>query len=266
MATRGVEEAVLLLSGAQASRVPVPPLTRTHPDLTVADAYAVQLGVQALRLGDGRQVRGYKVGLTSRVMQRQMGVSEPDYGYLLDDMIFGDYEQLPVERFVQPRVEPEIAFVLRSPLTGPGVTVLDAARAVEFVLPALEVIDSRIQDWSIGLVDTIADNASSGAVVLGSRPVPLDGLDLRLAGVVLRRNAEVVGTGAGAAVLGSPLIALAWLANTLGRLGVTLEPGHVVLSGSCTAAVPVSAGDAVSATVAGLGRVTATFSTTEGNA
>jgi 2-keto-4-pentenoate hydratase len=261
MTTTAVEEAARLLSQARATGLPIAPLTLSHPELTTGDAYGVQLAVQAVRLDEGRAVRGYKVGLTSQAMQRQMGVAEPDYGYLLDDMLHSDYDRLDIGAFLQPRVEPEIAFVLRSPLSGPGVTVVDAVRAVDFVLPAIEVIDSRIQDWQIGLVDTIADNASSGAVVLGSRPAQLGKLDLRLAGVVLRRNGEVVGTGAGAAVLGSPLVALVWLANTLGRLGVTLEPGHVVLSGSCTKAVPVTASDTVSATVAGIGTVTASFST-----
>lgn len=261
-----VDAVVRLLSGARTSGLPVPPPSRSHPDLTVADAYAIQLGVQAERLAEGRTIRGYKVGLTSQAMQRQMGVSEPDYGYLLDDMLHSDHDLLSVEGFVQPRVEPEIAFVLRSPLSGPGVTLVDAVRAVDVAVPALEVIDSRIQEWQIGLVDTIADNASSGAVVLGSSAVRPEQLDLRLAGVLLRRNGEVVATGAGAAVLGSPLVALVWLANTLGRLGVTLEPGHVVLSGSCTAAVPVSPGDTFSATVAGIGTVTTTFTTKEATA
>ena len=264
MAGTTVEDAARLLHGARTSSVPIPPLSRTHPDLSIGDAYAIQLAVQAERLVEGRTVQGYKVGLTSQAMQRQMNVGEPDYGYLLDDMLHTDHDRLDTSQFVQPRVEPEIAFVLRSDLVGPGVTVVDAVRAVDFVLPALEVIDSRIEDWQIGLVDTIADNASSGAVVLGSQPVRLIDVDLRLAGVVLRRNGEVVGTGAGAAVLGSPLAAMVWLANTLGRLGVALEAGHVVLSGSCTKAVPVGASDTVSATVAGIGTVTATFSTTEG--
>lgn len=264
MARTAVDEAVQLLSDARHSRLPVPPLTRSYPSLTTADAYEVQLAVQAMRLAEGRAICGYKVGLTSQAMQRQMGVTEPDYGYLLDDMLYGDRDRLDIDAFMQPRVEPEIAFVLGSPLSGPGLTLVDVVRAVDFALPALEVIDSRIEGWEIGLVDTIADNASSGAFVLGGSPVQVEKVDLRLAGVVLRRNAEVVGTGAGAAVLGSPLAAVVWLANTLGRLGVTLEAGHVVLSGSCTAAVPVSAGDTVSATVAGVGSVTATFSTTEG--
>lgn len=255
-----VDAAIEVLSRSGRTRVSTEPLTSTWGGLSVRDAYAIQLGVQRLRLAEGRVIKGYKIGLTSRAMQRQMGVAEPDYGYLLDDMFYPEHTPVPVDRFIQPRVEPEIAFVLRSPLQGPGLTHADVIRAVDFVLPALEIIDSRIRDWRIKLVDTIADNASSGAVVLGSRPAPFGPEDLRLAGVVLRRNGEVVGTGAGGAVLGSPLNALAWLANTLGSLGVVLDAGNVVLSGSCTAAVPVSGGDTVSVTVAGVGSATTHFS------
>ena len=160
---------------------------------------------------------------------------------------------------MQPKIEPEIAFVLRAPLKGPGVTVAQALAAVDFVLPALEIVDSRVRDWRISILDTIADNASSGAVVLGSRPTRIEDVDLRLTGCVLHQNAQVVATGAGGAVLGSPINSLVWLANTVGALGITLERGHVVLPGSCTPMVSVSAGDSVTATFAGLGSVTARF-------
>jgi 2-keto-4-pentenoate hydratase len=163
-------------------------------------------------------------------------------------------------RFCQPKAEPEIAFVLGRPLRGPGVTVAEALAAVDFVLPALEIIDSRIADWKITLPDTIADNASSGAVVLGSRPVRPDAVDLALTGCLLHRNGRIEGTGAGGAVLGSPVNALVWLANTLGPLGVTLEEGHVVLPGSVCAAIPFGPGDTVSATFDRLGSVSVTFS------
>jgi 2-keto-4-pentenoate hydratase len=215
-------------------------------------------------LAAGGQVKGHKVGLTSAAMQRQLGVSQPDYGHLLDGMFWLEHEPIPVSRFLQPRVEPEIAFVLAKPLRGPSVTVVDAIDAVGFVLPALELIDSRIKDWQIGLADTIADNASSGGVVLGSTPVPLSGIDLRLAGCTLHKNGELAGTGAGGAVLGSPVSALVWLANTVGARGVALEAGQVILPGSVTAAVPVKAGDSVTATFAGLGSVTARFSKEHG--
>jgi 2-keto-4-pentenoate hydratase len=199
-------------------------------------------------------------------MQRLLGVSEPDYGHLLDDFFHLEHAPIPLARFVQPRIEPEVAFVLAKPLTGPGVTVHEAIAAVDFVLPALEIVDSRIEDWNIGLLDTIADNASSGALVLGSTPTPIGEVDLRLAGAVMTRNGAVVGTGAGGAVLGSPLTSLVWLANTVGARGVRLEAGQVVLPGAVCAMVPVSAGDTVSATFAGLGTVTARFAPAAGSA
>ena len=250
-----------LLLDSYASGKPVAPLTSTYDDLTLEDAYAIQvLQIEELVAG-GRAVKGHKVGLTSAAMQRLLGVDEPDYGHLLDDFFYLEHAPIPLDRFLQPRIEPEVAFVLKSPLRGPGVTVPEAIAAVDFVLPALEIVDSRIEDWKIGLLDTIADNASSGAVVLGSTPTALGAVDLRLAGAVMTRNGQVVGTGAGGAVLGSPLTSLVWLANTVGARGVTLQAGHVILPGSVCAMSPVAAGDTVTATFAGLGSVTARFAT-----
>ena len=253
-----------MLLDAYASRQPVEPLTEKYADLTLEDAYEIQLlQVQRWR-HEGARIRGHKVGLTSAAMQRQLGVDQPDYGHLLDGMFWLENEPIPAARFLQPRVEPEIAFVLAGELRGPGVTVADAIGAVGFVLPALELIDSRIRDWRIKLLDTIADNASSAGVILGSSPVPLAGADLRLAGCNLYKNGQLAGTGAGGAVLGSPLTALVWLANTVGKRGVVLEPGQVILPGSVTAAIPVGPGDTVTATFAGLGSVTARFGAGEG--
>jgi 2-keto-4-pentenoate hydratase len=253
------EEIAGMLLGAYSSRTPVEPLTTQYEGLTVEDAYEIQLLQVARWVAAGARVRGHKVGLTSAATQRQIGVDQPDYGHLLDGMFWAEHEPIPVSRFLQPRVEPETAFVLARPLRGPGVTAADAIAAVGFVLPALELIDSRIRDWKIGLADTIADNASSGGVILGSPPVPLSAVDLRLAGCNLHKNGELAGTGAGGAVLGSPLTALVWLANTVGARGVVLEEGQVILPGSVTASVPVSAGDTVTATFAGLGSVTTRF-------
>jgi 2-keto-4-pentenoate hydratase len=238
---------------------PIAPLTSTYDGMTLEDAYAIQLLQIEERLAGGRVVKGHKVGLTSAAMQRLLGVDEPDYGHLLDDFFYLEHAPIPLDRFLQPRIEPEVAFVLARPLRGPGVTVSEAIAAVDFVLPALEIVDSRIEAWKIGLLDTIADNASSGAVVLGSTPTPVGEVDLRLAGAVMTRNGTVVGTGAGGAVLGSPITSLVWLANTLGARGVTLEAGHVVLPGSICAMSPVAAGDTFTATFAGLGSVTARF-------
>lgn len=254
-----VRRAADALLGAYRSGVPVDRLTDTFPGLGVADAYRIQLAQVDAWLADGATVKGHKVGLTSPAMRRQLNVDQPDYGHLLDTMFHLEGQPIDVAGFLQPRVEPEIGFVLAKPLRGPGVTAAEAASAVASVVPALEIIDSRITDWRITLADTIADNASSGGVVLGSRFSPLGATDLRLVGATLHRNGELVGTGAGDAVLGSPLNALVWLANTVGPLGITLQPGHVVLPGSLTAAVGVSAGDVVTATFAGLGTVTAHF-------
>lgn len=233
------------------------PLVVTYPELTIDDAYAIQLAQVDAWLAEGRRVLGRKVGLTSPAMQAQMKVNQPDFGHLMDDMFFAEHVPVAADRFVQPRAEPEVAFVLRRDLAGPGVTVAAAAAAVDFVLPALEIIDSRIADWQIGIVDTIADNASSGGVVLGSTARRIDEVDLRLGGCVLHRNGEIAGTGAGGAVLGSPLNSLAWLANTLGRRGEGLRAGQVILPGSITASVPFVPGDVITATMAGLGSVTA---------
>jgi 2-keto-4-pentenoate hydratase len=255
--TRG--EAARLLLDAYATGKPIAPLTSTYEVMTLEDAYAVQLLQIDELTGSGRTIKGHKVGLTSAAMQRLVGVDEPDYGHLLDDFFYLEHAPIPLSRFIQPRIEPEVAFVLRRALRGPGVTVHEAIAAVDFVLPALEIVDSRIEDWKIGLFDTIADNASSGAVVLGSRPTALHEVDLRLAGAVMTRNGLVVGTGAGGAVLGSPLTSLVWLANTVGERGVTLEAGHVILPGAVCAMAPVAAGDTFTATFAGLGTVTARF-------
>lgn len=259
MATDDLTQAAKALSVAYQTRTPIPPLTETNPGLSVADAYRIQLLQVEQWRSAGRRVRGHKVGLTAKVMQRQLGVDQPDYGHLFADMFH--LESLPVraDDFISPKVEPEIAFVLNEDLTGPDVTVVDAIRAVDYLLPALEIIDSRIADWRITLADTIADNASSAGVILGSTPVPLDGVDLRLTGCAVYQDGHVVDTGAGAAVLGSPLNALVWLANTVGPLGISLAAGSVILPGALTAAVPVAPGKSVTATFAGIGSVTAHF-------
>jgi 2-keto-4-pentenoate hydratase len=255
-----LQEAAAALAHAYETGKPIPPLVETYPGATMEDAYRIQQRTVQGWIERGDAVRGHKVGLASAAMQRQMGVDQPDYGHLAGAMFHLEHQPIPMESFLQPRIEPEIAFVLGEELQGPGVTVADAVRAVDFVLPALEIVDSRIRDWKISIIDTIADNASSGGVVLGSTPTALGDVDLRLAGCVLYGNGAVAATGAGGAVLGSPINALVWLANTVGPRGVALKSGHVVLPGSMTRAIPVSAGDTVVATMAGLGSVTAVFS------
>lgn len=239
------------LLGAYAAKKPIEPL-----GLDLSQAYGVQLAQVERWQAEGRVVKGHKVGLTSAAMREQLGVDQPDYGHLMDSMFQLERQPIDTARFLQPKIEPEIAFVLKRPLRGPGVNAAEAMAAVDFVVPALEIIDSRIRDWQITLADTIADNASSGGVVLGSRPVRLGDVDLANTPCVLRRNGAEAGTGVGGAVLGTPLNALVWLANTV---PVELAAGHVVLPGSITAAVPVRPGDTFTAEFAGLGDVTAIF-------
>lgn len=253
------EEIALALREAEASRKPVAPLSSRWPELGVADAYAIQRRNIEERVERGAAIRGHKVGLSSRAMQDMMGVHEPDYGHLLDEMFVFESHRVAMDGLIQPRVEIEVAFVLGAPLPKRGCNVADVIRATEFILPAIEIIDSRIADWKIGIVDTIADNASSARVVLGGNPARLDELDVRSIDGALRLNGELVETGTTGAVLGNPVTSVAWLAQTLGGFDVALEPGHVILPGSCTRAVPVRAGDAVRTDFDGLGSVEVTF-------
>jgi 2-keto-4-pentenoate hydratase len=247
------------LLGAYTSRATLDPLTRTHPGLTVDDAYAIQQRQAAQRLGDGNRIIGYKIGLTSAAMQQQLGVDQPDYGHLFTDMLHVADAAIPTSNFLQPRAEPEIALVLKRDLRGQRLAVSDLLAATAYALVAIEIIDSRITDWQIGLQDTIADNASSGGVVLGTKATPITDLDLSLLGCVLRRNGRIQHTGAGAAVMGSPLHAATWLVNVLTARGAELNAGHVILTGSLTAAVAVQPGDTITAAVDRLGSVTAVF-------
>ncbi|MEV5572304.1 fumarylacetoacetate hydrolase family protein [Spirillospora sp. NPDC052269] len=252
-----VREAAVALLDAYRSGTPIPPLSTTYPSATIADAYRIQQEQVRSWSAAGDQVRGHKIGLVSAAIQRQMGVHEPDYGHLTASMFHPEHRPIPAGAFIQPRIEPEIAFVLGAPLRGPGVTINDATRAVRHLLPALEIVDSRIRDWEITIVDTIADNASSGAVVLGTTPIDPAQVDLRSANCALLRNGTVAETGTGAAVLGTPFHALTWLANAIGALGVSLEPGQIVLSGSFARAITIASGDRITADFPGIGTVTA---------
>ena len=202
---------------------------------------------------------GHKVGLSSKAMQEMMGVDEPDYGHLLSDMVLREGVPVPVDRYLLPRVEVEVGFVLGDDLPGEGCTVDDVLRCTEAVVPSIELIDSRIADWKIGLADTIADNASSAGVVLGQARRKPDELDVTAIDAVLQINGEQVAAGRSDAVLGNPAIAVAWLADKVAGFGVRLQRGHVVLPGSCTRAYDVQAGDRVTATFDGLGSVSVTF-------
>jgi 2-oxopent-4-enoate hydratase len=248
------------LHRAGVERRPIEPLTGRAPDLRVEDAYAIQTGVIERRLAGGARMIGRKIGLTSRPMQEMLGVDEPDFGVLLDDMFVEDGDEIPLGSLLQPRVEAELAFVMARDLAGPGVTTATALTAVAGVLPAIEVVDSRVADWRIKLVDTVADNASSGLLVVGGSLRPVTEIDLRLIGVVVSRNGELLDTGAGAAALGNPARCVAWLANKLGSLGAGLRAGDVVLPGAVHKMVPVQPGDVFRAEFSRLGTVTARFS------
>lgn len=247
------------LLAAEARRAPIEPLTSTNPDLRAEHAYQIQLAGVKTKLAAGRRVIGKKIGLTSKAMQDLLGVHEPDYGHLLDDMLVVEGQPCRRDELLLPKVEGEVAFVMQSRLAGPGVHLADVLRATAGVMPALEIVDSRIRDWKIKLVDTVADNASSARFVLGSRMLPAADFDLRLIGMCLEKNGQVVNSGAGVAVWGHPAAAVAWLANKLAQFGAALEPGDIVLSGAVTAAVDVGPGDAVQAHFDRLGTVTAKF-------
>jgi 2-oxopent-4-enoate hydratase len=240
-------------------RVAVAPLTDRHPDMTVADAYAVQGFVARRRTEAGESVIGWKLGLTSAAMQQQLGVDQPDYGPLLSGHVVAPGATVSVGELIAPRIEAEIAFLLSAPLRGPGVTADEVAAATAAVTASLEIIDSRVEGWRIRLADTIADLASSARIVVSESRVALSAVDLRAERVVLERNGEVVSEGVGSAVLGDPVAAVAWAANTLGPLGVTLEAGQIVMPGAMHASIPVAAGDAIVATFDRLGPVEVRF-------
>jgi 2-keto-4-pentenoate hydratase len=254
-----IDEAATLLHAAATNQAPIAPLTECYAGLTLGDAYAIQQANLARHLRDGRNLVGHKIGLTSEPMQTLLGVEEPDFGYILDDMVLSDGATVPAARFCAPRVEPEVAFRLRKPLRGPGVTVDDVRAATEAVAVALEVVDSRIADWKLTLLDTIADNASSGAVVLGDWVPYSDELDLAGARAALSLNGNEVDSGTGAAVMGDPAAAVAWLANALAAFGTEILPGQFVMSGSFTSAAFVNSGHRASAAIGGLGAVSVTF-------
>jgi 2-oxopent-4-enoate hydratase len=245
---------------ADQTAVPIPPLTDQHPDLSIEDAYAIQSVNIDRRVQNGERICGRKIGLTSQPMQELLGVDEPDYGVLLDGMFVEDGDEIDLGRLVQPRVEAEMAFIMERDLEGPGANTASALRAIAGALPAVEIVDSRVADWKIKLVDTVADNASSGLIVMGGRLRRVDELDLRLVGVAVSRGGELIDTGAGAAALGNPARCVAWLANKLASFGAKLHAGDVVLPGAVHKMVPVQPSDVFRAEFAHLGAVTVRFS------
>ncbi len=247
-----------LYDALKACRV-VDPLTSRYPGIEINDAYRIQQRMLARRLAAGERVIGKKVGVTSKAVMNMLGVYQPDFGYLTDAMVYNEGEAIPAHTLIQPKAEGEIAFVMKKTIKGPGVTAADVLAATEGVMTCFEIVDSRIRDWKIKIQDTVADNASCGVFVLGDRLVDPRGLDLHTCGMVLEKNGEIVATGAGAAALGAPANAVAWLANTLGRLDIALEAGEVVLSGSLAIMVPVQAGDSLRVTIGGIGGCSVRF-------
>ncbi|MCY1283848.1 2-hydroxypent-2,4-dienoate hydratase [compost metagenome] len=241
-------------------REAVAPLTGRGFDIGIDDAYHISLRLLERRLADGERVIGKKIGVTSKAVQNMLDVHQPDFGYLTDAMVFNSGEAMPISRLLmQPRAEGEIAFILKKDLTGPGVTNADVLAATECVMPCFEIVDSRIRDWKIRIQDTVADNASCGLFVLGDQAVSPRQVDLVTCGMVVEKNGQVISTGAGAAALGSPVNCVAWLANTLGRFGIPLKAGEVILSGSLVPLEPVQAGDVMRVDIGGIGSASVRF-------
>ena len=237
----------------------VEPLTNRHAGITIDDAYRIQQRMLARRLEAGERVVGKKIGVTSAAVMNMLGVFQPDFGYMLDGMIVAQGESIAMSTLIQPKAEGEIAFILKRDLMGPGLSNADVLAATECVMPCFEIVDSRIRDWKIKIQDTVADNASCGVFVLGDNAVDPRRVDLSTCGMVLEKNGEIIATGAGAAALGSPVNAVAWLANTLGRLGIPLKAGEVILSGALAAMFPAQAGDNFRVTIGGLGGCSVRF-------
>jgi 2-keto-4-pentenoate hydratase len=247
------------LADAERTRVPMSPLIGAHPGIDVVDAYEIQLINIRQRIAEGAVVVGHKVGLSSEAMQKMMGVDEPDYGHLLADMEVFEDVPVPTAKYLFPRVEVEVGFLLAEDLPGAGCTEDDVLAATAAYAPSIELIDTRIKDWKIALCDTIADNASSAGFVLGQQRVSPKDIDITAIDAVLTRNGEVVAEGRSDAVLGNPVTAVAWLARKVDSFGVRLRAGDIVLPGSCTRAIDARPGDEFVADFAGLGSVRLSF-------
>ncbi|MBL8287674.1 MAG: 2-oxo-hepta-3-ene-1,7-dioic acid hydratase [Rubrivivax sp.] len=253
------------LQTAERTRVQVEQFSKRHPGMTMADSYAIQRHWMKLERDAGRRVVGHKIGLTSRAMQQASQITEPDYGTLLDSMLLRDGGEVAAARFIVPRLEVEFAFVLARPLEGPGVTLFDVLNATDYVVPALELIDARIEPFDRvtkaprKVLDTIADNAANAGIVLGGRPMKPDAVDWRWAGALLYKNGVIEETGLGAAVLNHPGNGVAWLASKLAPHGEALAAGEIVLGGSFTRPVPCAAGDTFHADYGPLGSISLHF-------
>lgn len=248
------------LYDALRTRTTIEPLTEQAPEIEIEDAYQVSLRMLERRLADGESMIGKKIGVTSKVVMDMLNVRQPDFGYLTDTMVYGHGAEVAASNsLIQPKTEGEIAFILKDDLKGPGVTNADVIAATDFVMPCFEIVDSRIRDWQIKIQDTVADNASCGVIVLGDKAVsPLE-VDLGTCGIVVELNGEIISTGAGAAAMGSPVNCVAWLANTLGRFGIELKAGEVILSGSLVPLQSVAPGDSMHMEIGGIGQAAVRF-------
>jgi 2-oxo-hept-3-ene-1,7-dioate hydratase len=260
-----IEEAARRLEEAERTRVHMPMLSAEYPGITIDEAYAIQRAFIARKLASGRTIRGHKIGLTSKAMQNAVNIREPDYGVLLDDMFYDDGAEIPADRFITIRIEAELAFILKAPLSGPACTIFDVLNATDYVTPALEILDTRVQrvdptgKAKRGIVDTIGDNAANAALVVGGRPFrPLDA-DLRWVAALVYRNGQLEETGVAAGVLNHPANGVAWLANKLHPHGITLEPGQLILSGSFIRPIDAKKGDTFQADYGPFGTVSCFF-------
>lgn len=234
------------LEGVYRTRKPLPLLTKTYPGIEVEDAYRIQEAFVARRVAGGARIKGYKVGLTSKPMQEMAGSDEPDFSAMTDDLFIPESTPIPAARFFDPMIEIEIAFVMKKALKGPGVLPMDVIRATDFVAPAIEIVDFRVaRAPGMNIIDTVADLAACGGVVLGANPRRLDAIDIRRVHGTILRNGELQQAGEASAVLGNPVTSVAWLANKLGEFGVAFEPGQVILTGSFVRAFPIKAGDEI---------------------
>lgn len=252
------QQAVEILIAAEAGRQQALQLSKTFPHIEIEDSYAISKMVVDHKVAGGAKLVGHKIGLTSKAMQASSQIDEPDYGHLLDTMVLNDGAKVRYEDYCVPRVEPELTFILKEPLKGPGIGLVDVLRATEWVVPSIEIIDARVQNPR-KITDTVADNGAAAGIVLGGRPVRPTDVDLRWVGAVFYRNSEIEETGLAAGVLGHPAMAIAWLANKVGRFGTVLEPGHLMLSGSFTRPVFAAKGDTLHADFGPLGSVAVQF-------
>lgn len=253
------------LHQAEQERVQIRQISLDYPDITFDDAYAIQREWVAMKLKEGREIIGHKIGLTSRAMQMSSQIDEPDYGTLLDDMLYHDGCEIDTDKFIVPRIEVELAFILDKPLKGPNISIFDVYDATGYVVPALELIDARSQsiDPESGrprkVFDTISDNAANAAIILGGRPIKIGDLDLRWVSAIMQRNGIIEETGVAAGVLNHPANGVAWLANKLAPFDVQLEPGQIILGGSFTRPIAARKGDTFNVDFGTLGSISCYF-------